>query len=63
MGQFLGGLFCMVVGFFITLILLAVTSTTFATASFWIWLPTIIGVLLGVIIWTGGELDFFDVFI
>lgn len=58
MGQFLGGLFCMVVGFLITLLAIGIGPATFSTASFWYWLPTIIGVVLGLLIWTGGDLDF-----
>jgi hypothetical protein len=59
MGQFLGGLFCMVVGIMISLIAIGISaSVTLGTASFWYWLPAIIGVVLGLLVWTGGDLDF-----
>jgi hypothetical protein len=63
MGQFLGGLFCMAVGFLITAAIVGINpNITLATAGFFAWLPTIIGVIIGLLVWTGGELDLLDVF-
>lgn len=63
MGQFLGGLFCMVVGFLITATIAGINpNITLSTAGFLTWLPTIIGVVIGLLVWTGGELDLLDVF-
>lgn len=59
MVQFVAGLFCMVLGFFITTVVVGIDQTaTLSTASFWQWLPCIIGVIVGVLIWFGGDADF-----
>jgi hypothetical protein len=56
MVEFLSGLACMVLGLVVSLIVIGLSSVTIATASFWYWLPTIVGVVLGLLIWSGGEL-------
>ena len=48
----------MVLGLVISLVAIGVSSVTIATAGFWYWLPAVIGVILGLLIWTGDELDF-----
>lgn len=48
----------MVLGLVISLVAIGVSSVTIATAGFGYWLPAMIGVILGLLIWTGGELDF-----
>lgn len=62
MGTFIAGLFSMIIGFLITLIAVGLDqSVTFDTAGFWHWLPTIVGVIFGLIIWFGDALAFADV--
>lgn len=57
MGEFLSGLACMILGLMVSLLVIGLSSVTIVTASFWYWLPTILGLL----IWSGGEiLDLFD---
>ena len=63
MEQFIAGLFCMIVGLVISLLIIGISpSITFENAGFWPWLSTIIGVVLGLLIWSGGECLDFDLF-
>lgn len=58
MDEFLAGLACIVIGVVISLVIIGIAPVTIATASFWYWLPAIIGALLAAVIWTGGDVDF-----
>ena len=59
MEQFIAGLFCIALGWIITGgIVLCNADITFANAGLWTWLPAIIGTVLGLLIWTGGDFDF-----
>lgn len=59
MGQFIAGLFCIVVGLVVSLLIIgASAAVTVSTASLGYWIPAIIGGVLGLLIWSGGDLDF-----
>lgn len=57
MEEFLIGLALIVVGFAISLVIIGIAPVTIATATIWYWVPAMIGTLLGVLIWTGGDID------
>jgi lipopolysaccharide export LptBFGC system permease protein LptF len=61
MGEFISGLICIALGLTVSLLVIGLSSVTISTATFWYWLPALVGFLVALGIWTCGEfLDMLD---